>query len=238
VYLEGSDQHRGWFHSSLLVGVVVTGRAPYKSVVTCGWVLDEDGHPYSKSAIEEARRRGKKIKFVPPEEFIAASGAELFRLWAGSTDFRSDIPFSDKLMAGLGEWYRKLRNTCRFMLANLYDFEPDAHPLDRAALGELDRYVLARVGDLVARIRRAYDAYEFHVVHRALVDFISGDLSALYLDVVKDRPYADRTDSPSRRATQAVLYATLRAIATTAAPILVFTAEDIWKHHAAARRRS
>ncbi|HTM22987.1 MAG TPA: isoleucine--tRNA ligase, partial [Kofleriaceae bacterium] len=209
LYLEGSDQHRGWFHSSLLVGIVVGGHAPYKEVVTCGWVLDEDGHPYSKSAIEEARRKGKKIKFVAPEDFIKDNGAELFRLWAGSTDYRSDIPFSDKLLASLGEWYRKLRNTCRYMLANLYDFQPDRHPLERAELSELDRYLLARVGDLVARVRRAYDAFEFFVVHRALVDFVSGDLSALYLDVVKDRLYADRADSPARRAAQAVLYATL-----------------------------
>jgi len=230
LYLEGSDQHRGWFHSSLLVGIGVTGRAPYRAVLTHGWVLDEDGHPYSKSAIEEARRRGKKIKFVPPEEFIAKNGAELFRLWAASTDFRSDIPFSDALIAGLGEWYRKLRNTCRFMLANLYDFRPDDHPLDRVELDELDQYILSRLGHLVDRVRRAYDEFEFHAVHRALVDFVTAELSALYLDVVKDRLYADSPDARARRATQAVIYATVRAIATMTAPILCFTAEEIWKH--------
>jgi isoleucyl-tRNA synthetase len=229
MYLEGSDQHRGWFHSSLLVGIAVTGKAPYKTVLTHGFVLDEDGRPYSKSEIEKARREGKKIKFIPPEEIIDTYGAELFRLWVGSTEFRTDIPYSETILKGLTDWYRKLRNTCRFLLGNLHDFDPNAHGLDGAALTELDRYTLAQLGDMVARVRRAYDAFEFHVVHRTLVDFVS-EFSALYMDVVKDRLYSDAPDAPGRRAAQVVLYNVLRSLATLTAPILCFTAEDIWRH--------
>ncbi len=230
LYLEGSDQHRGWFHSSLLVGIGVSGKAPYKEVITHGFVLDDEGRPYSKSAIEEARRKGKKVRFVPPSEFIAKNGAELFRMWVASTEFRNDIPFSDTVIKGLADWYRKLRNTCRYMLGNLADFDPDQYPLEKVALSDLDRYLLARLGDLVARVRQAYAEFEFHAVHRALVDFVSGDLSSFYLDIVKDRLYSDGRESPSRRAAQAVVYTAVRTLATLSAPILCFTAEDIWAH--------
>jgi isoleucyl-tRNA synthetase len=193
-------------------------------------VLDEEGRPYSKSQIEEARRAGKKITYISPEDLIAKNGAELLRLWVASTDFRGDIPFSEAVLRGLTDWYRKFRNTSRFVLGNLYDFQPDAHPLDRAALREVDRYALARLGDLVAQVRTAYDAYEFHVVHRSLVDYVAGDLSALYLDVIKDRLYNDPADSASRRAAQSVLYTIGHTLARLTAPILAFTAEDIWEH--------
>ncbi len=230
LYLEGSDQHRGWFHSSLLVGIGVSGEAPYKTVLTHGWVLDEDGRPYSKSQIEEARRQGKKIKYVSPEELIEKNGSELFRLWAASTDFRGDIPFSEAVLRGLQDWYRKFRNTSRFILGNLYDFDPDAAPLERAELADIDRYALARLGDLVARVREAYDAFEFHVVYRSLVDYVANDLSALYLDVIKDRLYNDAPGSASRRAAQVVLYTIGSSLARMTAPFLAFTAEDIWDH--------
>jgi isoleucyl-tRNA synthetase len=230
VYLEGSDQHRGWFHSSLLVGIAVSGKAPYKTVVTHGWVLDENGHPYSKSAIEEARRQGKKVKYIAPEEIIGKYGAELFRLWVGSTEFRTDISYSEEILKGLTDWYRKLRNTSRFMLGNLFDFAPDDFPLEHADLSELDRYVLALTGDLVARVRKAYEDFEFHTVHRQLVDFVTVDLSALYLDVVKDRLYSEAPNAPARRAAQVVLNTVLRALTTLTAPIMCFTAEDIWQH--------
>ncbi|HUH00496.1 MAG TPA: isoleucine--tRNA ligase [Kofleriaceae bacterium] len=230
VYLEGSDQHRGWFHSSLLVGIGVAGKAPYKTVITHGWVLDGDGRPYSKSTIEEARRLGKKIDYVSPEDFIGQHGAELFRMWAASTEYRGDIPFSPDVIKGLGEWYRKFRNTARFMLGNLADFVPAEHPLEAAELSELDRYALARLGDLVARVRAAYDGFEYHAVHRALVDYVTGDLSSLYLDVIKDRLYSELPDAPSRRAAQVVLYQITRALATLSAPIMCFTAEDVWSH--------
>jgi isoleucyl-tRNA synthetase len=230
LYLEGSDQHRGWFHSSLLVGIGVAGVAPYRTVITHGFVLDENGRPYSKSEIEKARREGKKVTYIAPEEILSTHGAELFRLWVASIEFRSDMPYSQTLLKGLTEWYRKFRNTCRFLLGNLHDFSPDDHPLERAALTDLDRYALARLGDLVARVRAAYDAFEFHAVYRALVDYVATDLSALYLDVIKDRLYSSPSASPERRAAQAVLFTIARALARLTAPILCFTAEDIWKH--------
>jgi isoleucyl-tRNA synthetase len=230
LYLEGSDQHRGWFHSSLLIGIVVAGKAPYREVVTHGFILDADRRPYSKSAIEKARQEGAAIAYRSPEEICRERGAELLRLWVASTDMRSDVQYSPALLDDLAEWYRKLRNTWRFLLGNLSDFAPDQHPLEGAALSELDRWALAVLGDLCARVRAHYEAFELHAVHRALVDYVAGDLSALYLDVVKDRLYADAAGSPGRRAAQAVLFAMASALARLAAPILCFTAEEVWRH--------
>jgi isoleucyl-tRNA synthetase len=227
LYLEGSDQHRGWFHSALLTAVGVQGRAPYKQVITHGFVLDDQGAPYSKSAIEEAKRQGKKVEYVPPVDVIKSGGAEMFRLWAASTEFRTDIPYSKAILDGLSEWYRKFRNSARFLLSNLLDFDPDA-PV--ALVTQLDTMMMRRVDDLLWRSRRAYDAYELHIVHRNLVEFVTTELSALYCDVVKDRLYSEAPASPLRRSAQAVLYAALRAITVLASPILCFTAEDIWKH--------
>ena len=229
LYLEGSDQHRGWFHSSLLAGVGVKGKAPYKDVITHGFVLDENGIPYSKSTIEKAKREGKKTSYIEPESVIAKSGAEMFRLWVASTEFRSDIPYSQAILDGLAEWYRKLRNTARFLLGNLKDFDPDRYSRDIVKLG-VDRYMLARLDEAVSKARAAYDKYELHVVHRLLVELVTVDISALYGDVTKDRLYSDAVDSPARRAAQVVMYECVRAIALLAAPILCFTAEDIWKY--------
>jgi isoleucyl-tRNA synthetase len=230
LYLEGSDQHRGWFHSSLLVGLGLTGKAPYATVITHGFVLDEDGRPYSKSEIEKARRDGKKVKYVDPEELIAGSGAEIFRLWVASTEYRGDIPYSDAILKGLSDWYRKFRNTCRFMLGNLHDFDPDLDAVAAADLHPLDRFALTGVRDLAARAHSAYDAFEFHAVYRALVDYVAVDLSAIYLDIVKDRLYSDASDATARRSAQTVVYEITRTLALIAAPILCFTAEDIWNH--------
>jgi isoleucyl-tRNA synthetase len=234
LYLEGSDQHRGWFHSSLLTGVGVQGRAPYRQVITHGFVLDENGLPYSKSAIAKARAEGKKTSYIEPESVIKKSGAELFRLWVGATEFRADITYSQTILDGLSEWYRKLRNTARFLLGNLKGFDPDRyHRADletKDAFAGIDRYLLARLDVVVARARKAYEAYELHIVHRLLVDFVTVDLSALYSDVTKDRLYCNAVDSVPRRAAQVVLYECLRALAVIAAPILCFTAEDIWSH--------
>ena len=234
LYLEGSDQHRGWFHSSLLAGVGVQGRAPYRQVITHGFVLDENGTPYSKSTIERAKAEGKKTSYIEPDGVIKKLGAEIFRLWVGATEFRSDITYSQTILDGLSEWYRKLRNTARFLLGNLKDFDPDRyHRADfesKDAFAGIDRYLLARLDVVVARARKAYEAYELHLVHRLLVDFVTVDLSALYSDVTKDRLYCNAVDSAPRRAAQVVLYECLRALATIAAPILCFTAEDIWSH--------
>jgi len=235
LYLEGSDQHRGWFHSSLLASIGVQGKAPYREVITHGFVLDENGIPYSKSTIAKAKAEGKKTKYIEPESIIKKSGAEMFRLWVGATEFRNDITYSEEILygkdgkGGLAEWYRKLRNTARFLLGNLKGFDPDAHDRSIVTLG-IDRYMLARLDDFIAAATKAYAAYELHIVHRLLVDFVTVDVSAFYSDVTKDRLYSDARTSPARRAAQVVLYECLRAIATLAAPILCFTAEDIWKH--------
>jgi isoleucyl-tRNA synthetase len=229
LYLEGSDQHRGWFHSSLLIGVAVRGAAPYKSVITHGFVLDENGNPYSKSAILAAKAAGKKIDYIEPDAVIAKSGAEMFRLWVASTEFRNDIPYSQAILDGLSDWYRKLRNTARFLLGAVADYDPNK-PVPTSGFRGVDRYMRGRVDDVVRRCREAYARYELHVVHRALVDFVTVDLSAVYSDVVKDRLYCDAIDSPARRAAQAVMYEALRAVTTLAAPILCFTMEDVWAH--------
>ncbi len=229
LYLEGSDQHRGWFHSSLLIGLGVTGQAPFRSVLTHGFVLDENGRPYSKSTIEEARRQGKKIRYVAPDEVIKKHGAEMLRLWVGSTDFTNDIPYSETMLDGLANWYKKFRATCWYMLGNLQTYDVEKHSLHKVDLSTLDRCILAKLGDVTARIRSAYERFEFHQVHRCLVDFVTSDLSAQYLDICKDSLYLDKADSPRRRAIQAVLYNTLRTIAQLGAPIMSFTAEEIWK---------
>ncbi len=229
LYLEGSDQHRGWFHSSLLAGVGIIGKAPYKEVITHGFVLDEHGKEYSKSAIEKAKAEGKKTSYIEPDSVIKKNGAELFRLWVASVEFRADIPYSQTILDGLAEWYRKLRNTARFLLGNLKDFDPDAFDREKVTLA-VDKYMLIQVDDFVARAREAFAKYELHVVHRLLVDFVTVEVSAFYGDVTKDRLYSDAVDAPSRRAAQLVQYECLRAITTICAPILCFTAEDIWKH--------
>ena len=233
LYLEGSDQHRGWFHSSLLAGVGVAGRPPYRAVLTHGFVLDgATGTPYSKSEIQKAKDEGRKVNYVPPEDIIKKGGTELFRLWVGSTDFRNDIPYSQEQLDGLSEWYRKLRNTARFLLGNLADFTPgdDDRGLVARHGAAVDRYVLALTDDLVARVREAYERYEFHVAHRAIVEFVTVTLSAFYGDVVKDRMYCDAKDAPRRRAAQVVQYEAVRALALLTAPVLCFTAEDVWTH--------
>lgn len=227
LYLEGSDQHRGWFHSSLLAAVGVTGEAPYRTVITHGFVLDEHGMPYSKSTLEKAKAEGKKTSYIAPDDVIKKSGAELFRLWASATEYRSDIPYSQTILDGLADWYRKFRNTMRFLLGatNGFDLTVPA-PATRG----IDRYLHARLHQTIAEVRRAYEAYEFHAVHRALVEFITTDVSALYSDVVKDRLYCDGKQSPERRAAQGVLAETVRAITLLSAPVLTFTAEDIWRY--------
>jgi isoleucyl-tRNA synthetase len=234
LYLEGSDQHRGWFHSSLLAGIGVAGHAPYKTVLTHGFVLDENGHEFSKNAIEKAKAEGRKTSYVPPEDLIKKLGAEMLRMWVGSTDFRSDVTYSQEHVEGLGEWYRKLRNTLRWALGALEGFASEGEGADRAHVRQygarVDRYMLIKIDDLTWRCRAHYEAYEFHAVHRALVDFVTVELSALYADVTKDRLYLDAVDSPARRAAQVVLYEALRAVTTLMAPILCFTAEDVWTY--------
>src|SRR5581483_960355 len=159
-------------HSALLTSAATRGRAPYRAVLTHGFVLDERGRPYSKSEIEKARREGIKIEFIPPEEVIKSQGAELLRMWSASADFRNDIAYSRAHLTQLGETYRKIRNTARYLLGNLHGFTPAKHAVAVERMTDpLDLYVHGRVGELEKRVREAYDQYEFHVVMRALVDF-------------------------------------------------------------------
>ncbi len=229
VYLEGSDQHRGWFHSSLLVGMAVGGKAPYKTVITHGFVLDDKGRAYSKSDIEARKRRGEKVKYVPPQDIVKAHGVELLRLWVASTEFRNDIPYSTTILDDLRKWYRKFRNTLWFLLGAIGDYDPN-QTLPPSSLREVDRYALARLDDLVARVRDSYEVFEFHTVHRAIVDYVATEASAFYLDVTKDRTYLEADDSQSRLAVRSALYEIARTLALLTAPILAFTAEEVWDH--------
>ena len=218
LYLEGSDQHRGWFHSALLAGVTTDGRAPYKAVLTHGFVVDGEGRKMSKSA----------GNVVAPQEVIKQYGAEILRLWVAAQDYREDIRISPAILAHLVDAYRKIRNTVRFLLSNLADYDPkrDAPPGDR--LSELDRWALMRLHDLISRVRQGYADCEFHLIIHALNNFCSVDMSAIYLDVLKDRLYTFRKDSPARRASQRVLHETVLALTKLMAPLLTFTAEEIW----------
>ena len=230
LYLEGSDQHRGWFHSSLLVSIGVAEKAPYKSVLTHGFVLDDNGVPYSKSAIEKAKKAGKKSKYIPPDDVIGKFGAEILRLWVSSTEFRNDIPYSQTILTGLSDFYRKFRNTSRFILGNLGDFDPNKITKDTVQLNTIDQYALAKLDHFVFTVKNAYDNFQFHHVYKAMADYLSTEVSSFYLDVTKDRLYCDKPDSARRQAAQYVLYQIGVSLTKVAAPILCFTAEDIWDH--------
>lgn len=220
LYLEGSDQHRGWFHSSLLTAVGIKGAAPYRTVLTHGFVVDGDGKKMSKSI----------GNVIAPEKVIDRYGAEILRLWVAASDYRDDIRISEKILTQLSDAYRRIRNTCRFILGNLYDFEPALHMTDIADMPEMDRFLLHRLHGLIAKITTAYTAYEFHTVYHALHNFCSLDLSAFYLDILKDRLYTSSASSIQRRSAQTVIWHVVDAVARIMAPILPFTAEEIWSH--------
>ena len=218
VYLEGSDQHRGWFHSSLLVAVGTRGEPPFRQVITHGFTVDATGRKISKSLGND----------VDTQKLINAYGAEILRLWVSMVDYRDDMPFSDEMIKRVAEAYRKIRNTCRYLLANLYDFDPRRDTVDEADLEEVDRYALARHRQLVSRVREAYAAYELHVVYHQLVQYCAVDLSSFYLDVLKDRLYCDAAAGPRRRSSQTVLHRILEDLARLMAPVLPFTADEVW----------
>src|SRR5215469_6024547 len=220
VYLEGPDQYRGWFHSSLLVATGVKHAAPYRGVVTHGWTLDEQGRPMSKSL-------GNSID---PKEICDKWGADLLRLWVTSVEYQADVKMSERVMTQLSEAYRKIRNTFRFALSNLNDFDPARNLLADQRMEEMDRWMLDRTAELVKKCREWYAAYEFHRVYHAMHDYCVVDLSAFYYDVLKDRLYTKAPDNPSRRSAQTAIYKISSALIRIMAPILVFTAEEIWKH--------
>ena len=220
LYLEGSDQHRGWFQSAMLTGVGTRDRAPYRAVLTHGFVVDGDGRKMSKSL----------GNYIPPKKVIDKFGAEIFRLWVASEDYREDIRLSDEIIKNLADGYRKLRNTCRFLLSNLFDFDPEKDRVARDALPPIDRWAMHRLQEVVARVRGAYARYEFHVIYFTLLDFAASDLSTFYMDVLKDRLYASAADDPGRRAAQTVFEELLRGLVALLAPITSFTADELWPH--------
>lgn len=226
LYLEGADQYRGWFQSSLLTAVAIRGEAPYRAVLTHGWTVDGEG-----KAMHKSLGNG-----VDPYDIMKKYGADLIRLWAASTDYRSDIRCSDAIFKQLSDTYLKIRNTARYILGNLDGFDPDA----RLAFGELlplDQWALARLNTLVARCTAAFDAYEFHAVIHAIHNFCVVDMSNFYLDVIKDRLYCEGRDSSKRRSGQTAIYEILDAMVRLLAPLLAFTSNEIWQampHHAGA----
>ncbi len=220
LYLEGSDQHRGWFNSSLSTAVATRGLPPYRAVLTHGYVVDEQGRKMSKSL-------GNGID---PQDVIKEMGADILRLWVASADYRRDVAVSPSILKQVSESYRKIRNTFRFLLANLFDFQPDRHQVEISEMPELDRYAMLRLHRLVQRVTEAYGNYEFHVVYHAIHNYCVVDLSAFYLNVTKDRLYATPAQSHGRRSAQTVIYHTLGALVRMLTPILAFTAEEVWYH--------
>jgi len=220
MYLEGSDQHRGWFHSSLLAAVGTRDRAPYKEVLTHGFVVDGEGRKMSKSL----------GNVIAPQEVMSTHGAEILRLWVAAEDYRDDVRLSTEILTRLVEGYRRIRNTCRYLLGNLYDFDPQKHLVPPGELLEIDRFILHHLQRLTGRLLRAYDRYEFHILFHALHNFCAVDLSAFYLDVLKDRVYASAATSPERRAAQTAMYLILENLTRLMAPVLSFTADEIWAY--------
>ena len=220
LYLEGSDQHRGWFQSSLLTSVGTRGTAPYKGVLTHGYVVDGKGKKMSKSV----------GNVVAPKEVIDKYGAEILRLWVSSEDYRDDVKVSGEILKQVSDAYRKMRNTIRFMLSNLYDFDPEIQSVASDELMELDRWALAEYGAMTRRLTKAYLNYEFHAVYHGLFQFCGVTMSSLYLDILKDRLYVSGTDDVGRRAAQTVIYRILDGLLRLMAPVLSFTAAEAWEH--------
>jgi isoleucyl-tRNA synthetase len=218
LYLEGSDQHRGWFQSSLLTGCATDGRAPYQALLTHGFVVDGRGHKMSKS----------KGNVVSPQKVMDQYGADILRLWVATTDYSGELTISDEILKRVVEGYRRIRNTLKFLLANLSDFDPKAHALPVEDWLEIDRYALALTRQLQGELQAHYDAYEFHFIVQKLQSFCSEDLGGFYLDILKDRLYTSGADSRARRAAQNALYHLTHALTRWMAPILSFTGEEVW----------
>ena len=222
VYLEATDQHRGWFQSSLMTSVAMHGQAPYKTVITHGFVVDKDGKKISKSSSYQ--------KPMDAGHFVGKYGADIVRLWVSSVQFTDEVPFSEEAFTRLGDAYRLFRNTLRILLANLSDFDPARDAADSAALTAVDRWVLSRLQGVVTVCREAYEAFEFRRVFQTLNQFCAVDLSALYVDITKDRMYCDAVTSPRRRAAQTVMHRVFNALTRLLAPILAFTADEAWEY--------
>lgn len=220
LYLEGNDQYRGWFQSSLLTSVATTGEAPYKTVLTHGMILDEESRKMSKSL-------GNGIS---PQDVIKQYGADVLRLWVASTDYQTDVHISNDILKQISDSYRKIRNTARYILGNISDFNPDTDMVDSDKLLPIDRWALAKLNELIAKVKESYDKYEFHIVYHSIHNFCVVDMSNFYLDVLKNRLYLEKSDSLSRRAAQTSIYIILDAMTRMIAPILAYTSDEIWKY--------
>ncbi len=218
LYIEGADQYRGWFQSSLLTAVATRGGSPYKNCCSCGWVVDGEGRKMSKSL-----KNG-----TAPEKIIEQYGADILRLWVASSDYHSDVRISFEYLKQLSDGYRKIRNTARYILGNLKDFDPDTHRVAFSELHDIDKWALASCHELIGKVRAAYEAFEFHDIYHAIHNFCSVDMSSFYLDVLKDRLYVEKQDGKDRRAAQTAIYDILCALDLMLAPILPYTAEEIW----------
>jgi isoleucyl-tRNA synthetase len=220
LYLEGGDQHRGWFHSSLLCAVGTRNQSPYRAVATHGWTLDSQGRPMSKSLGNT----------VDPVDVADRLGGEIVRLWVASVDFREDVHASEELMQRVAENYRKIRNTFRFILGNLHGFDPQHHAVPFAEMEPLDRYMLTRTAEMVARVRRWYEEFAFHKVYQQVLQYCVVDLSAIYFDVLKDRLYTFASQSRPRRSAQTAVWRIGEALVRLFAPFMTFTGEEVWQH--------
>ncbi|MBQ2943828.1 MAG: isoleucine--tRNA ligase [Ruminococcus sp.] len=220
LYLEGADQYRGWFQSSLLTSVAVFGQAPYKSVLTHGWVVDGEGKKMSKSL-------GNGID---PQEVVDQYGADVLRLWVASSDYHVDIRISKEILKQLSEAYRKIRNTARYILGCINDFNPDTDSVAIDELMPIDKWAINKLNELMAKVKAGYDSYEFHQVYHAIHNFCVVDMSNFYLDVLKDRLYTEKADSKARRAAQTTIYIILDSMTRMIAPILAYTSDEIWKY--------
>ncbi|RAS84108.1 isoleucine--tRNA ligase [Priestia endophytica] len=228
LYLEGSDQYRGWFNSSLSTAVAVTGKAPYKGVLSHGFALDGQGRKMSKSI----------GNVVVPAKVMKQLGADILRLWVASVDYQADVRVSDEILKQVAEVYRKIRNTFRFLLGNLADFNPSEHRVEMENLREVDRYMMAKLNELIKNVKAGYDNYEFASVYQAVHNFCTIDMSSFYLDFAKDILYIEEENSHDRRAIQTVLYDSLVALTKLVSPILAHTADEVWAHIPAVEEES
>ncbi len=217
IYLEGGDQYRGWFQSSMLTSIATKGQAPYRQIITHGWTVDGEGKAMHKSLGNT----------VAPESVIKDYGADILRLWVSSSDYRADVRISKEILKQLSDIYLKIRNTARYILGNLNGFDPDA-PVLFEDMPELDKWAVIRLGKLIERVRAAYDQYEYHIIYHGIHNFCTVEMSNFYLDVIKDRLYCDGTNSHSRKSAQTAIYIILDSLVRLLAPILAFTAEEIW----------
>ena len=220
MYLEGSDQHRGWFNSSLLTSVATTGKAPYNAVLTHGFVVDGEGRKMSKSVGNT----------VAPSDIIDVYGADVMRLWVSSADYQGDVRLSKDIVKQLSEVYREIRNTFRFLLGNLDDFNPNTDKISYESMSELDKWALLRLEEVRNKVTESYENYEFHILYHTIHNFCTVDLSSIYLDIMKDTMYAESADCTARRSAQTAMYEILKTLVGMVAPVLSFTAEEVWKY--------